>query len=442
MPLPLILVGAAVVAGGYGAKKAFDATSDYNEANRIKSDTTTSLKGAENALKRSRNQAVQAFEDLGSLKLSVYENSLTPFIHNFNKIKAIQHDELANYAPNLEIVSAGEYSQLEIFTLEAQDVIKGGIAALGSGGLVGLAAYGGVGFLGSASTGAAISGLSGVAATNATLAWFGFGSIASGGLGVAGGTAILGGIVAGPVLAVGGMMAAAKAAEAAENARANHKKAQLAISEMNLARTTSDGIRKRTEQIRDVLNELNDAFQPLLAGLTTLVEKEGPRQAKQRQSKVSSILIDLAKQETTLDFYLNSRKGFWNKVRYFFLSNPYEARFLAQSKTVFSRCANELSDEEISIREPTKKLSEKAAKSLFFSYKNELESVSARISEDKIVYDLMSDADKKGVFMALSIAKVIKDICATPIINEDGILSSKSRSIVDQARSELTALTK
>ena len=37
----------------------------------------------------------------------------------------------------------------------------------------------------------AISSLSGIAATNATLAWIGGGSLASGGLGVLGGTIIL-----------------------------------------------------------------------------------------------------------------------------------------------------------------------------------------------------------------------------------------------------------
>ena len=53
-----------------------------------------------------------------------------------------------------------------------------------------------------ASTGAAISGLSGAAATSATLAAIGGGSLAAGGLGIAGGTAVLTGIVAFPILAV------------------------------------------------------------------------------------------------------------------------------------------------------------------------------------------------------------------------------------------------
>lgn len=61
---------------------------------------------------------------------------------------------------------------------------------------------------GTASTGAAISGLSGVAATNAALAMLGGGTLAAGGAGVAGGAALLTGIVAAPVLllAAGGLV--------------------------------------------------------------------------------------------------------------------------------------------------------------------------------------------------------------------------------------------
>lgn len=70
--------------------------------------------------------------------------------------------------------------------------LVGGSAALGAWGLVSL--------IGSASTGTAISTLSGVAATNATLAWFGGGSLATGGAGMAGGFWILGGIVAAPIV--------------------------------------------------------------------------------------------------------------------------------------------------------------------------------------------------------------------------------------------------
>ena len=66
--------------------------------------------------------------------------------------------------------------------------------------LIGLGCIWGVMALGTASTGAAIGGLTGVAATNATLAWLGGGALAAGGGGMALGSMVLGGIIAGPAL--------------------------------------------------------------------------------------------------------------------------------------------------------------------------------------------------------------------------------------------------
>lgn len=53
-------------------------------------------------------------------------------------------------------------------------------------------------------TGTAISALSGAAATSATLAWLGGGSLAAGGMGMAGGTVVLASVVAIPVVLAGG----------------------------------------------------------------------------------------------------------------------------------------------------------------------------------------------------------------------------------------------
>jgi hypothetical protein len=85
--------------------------------------------------------------------------------------------------------------QLESIDLSAKEAFKttataGGLAAAAVAGVPSLVT-GTVSTLATASTGTAISSLSGAAATNATLAWLGGGSLASGGLGVAGGQAIL-----------------------------------------------------------------------------------------------------------------------------------------------------------------------------------------------------------------------------------------------------------
>lgn len=102
-------------------------------------------------------------------------------------------------------------SRLKFTSYGVAHVLAGGAGGAAVGAAVGAAAaYGtfraAISF-GTASTGAAISGLSGAAATNAALALLGGGTLAAGGAGGAGGTMLLRGVVAAPalLLAVGGL---------------------------------------------------------------------------------------------------------------------------------------------------------------------------------------------------------------------------------------------
>ncbi|GAA7900872.1 hypothetical protein HpMS212_08260 [Helicobacter pylori] len=95
-----------------------------------------------------------------------------------------------------------------------------------------LAAYGaytGVGMLASTAGGVAIAELSGVAATNATLAWLGGGVLSVGGFGMVGGMAVFGGLVAGPALAILGAMSADEMEEKLEKAKAYHSQVEKAV---------------------------------------------------------------------------------------------------------------------------------------------------------------------------------------------------------------------
>ncbi len=95
-----------------------------------------------------------------------------------------------------------------------------------------LAAYGaytGVGMLASTVGGVAIAELSGIAATNVTLAWLGGGALSVGGFGMVGGMAVLGGLVAGPAIAILGAMSADEMKEKLEKARAYHSQVEKAV---------------------------------------------------------------------------------------------------------------------------------------------------------------------------------------------------------------------
>ncbi|WP_432151618.1 helix-turn-helix domain-containing protein [Streptomyces sp. bgisy029] len=78
----------------------------------------------------------------------------------------------------------------------------GGTAGAAVGGAAAYGAFTAAAAFGTASTGTAISTLSGVAATNATLALLGGGTLTAGGAGMAGGTLLLAGLVAAPAAAL------------------------------------------------------------------------------------------------------------------------------------------------------------------------------------------------------------------------------------------------
>lgn len=226
MALPLIPIAAIALissALGYGVKKGLDAYNDSNEAESLHEAAKHEYELNERHLNDKKGQAQQLFSELGNLKKSVVEQELAAYCTLIDKLNIKEQKELK------EILKEFDLDKLK----QARDNITNLQVALG--GLVGSAmagfgAYGAVGLLGVASTGTAISSLGGVAATNATLAWLGGGSLAAGGLGMAGGTFVLGGIVAAPVIAVAATIWGKVAESKKYNARSYHK-AVLAVCE-------------------------------------------------------------------------------------------------------------------------------------------------------------------------------------------------------------------
>jgi len=139
-------------------------------------------------------------------------------------------------------------------------VLLGGIGGAAAGTAGGFAAAGAttsaVMALGTASTGTAISSLSGVAATNATLAALGGGSIAAGGGGMALGTAVLGGATLGVGLLVGGIIFSVTGSKLSDKADEAYNQAKRTEKEVN--------------KIVGYLNELSAVANPFKESLTAI----------------------------------------------------------------------------------------------------------------------------------------------------------------------------
>ena len=206
MPIPIILGAIALAAGVggvcVGVKGAIDLSNANDTLNKAK-------KRDEENLRRHKiisEKACNSMDDLGRLEMKIL-SSFKTFADIVEKIKN---------RPSFEEIKIGDVvipkfdpKELEQASIGA-GILMGGLGGAAFGTAGGFAASGAttaaVMAFGTASTGTAISALNGVAATNATLAALGGGSLAAGGGGMALGSAILGGASLGIGLLVGGII--------------------------------------------------------------------------------------------------------------------------------------------------------------------------------------------------------------------------------------------
>jgi len=133
--------------------------------------------------------------------------------------------------------------------------------------------------LAKASTGTAIASLTGIAAKNATLAWFGAGALATKGFGVAGGVLVLKGIVLGPVLAVAGALLAAKSEENLAKAKLHYQEANNAAEKM----ATIVSFLSTVEKLSAAYNDFLVQFSAKVDRLADIVDEMHLRAADQNR---------------------------------------------------------------------------------------------------------------------------------------------------------------
>ena len=207
------------------------------------------------------------------------------------EFKAYKRDgvKLPDYvAEELKKVSAGA------------GVLLGGIGGATVGTAGGFAAAGAttsaVIALGTASTGTAISSLSGVAATNATLAALGGGSIAAGGGGMALGTAVLGGATLGVGLLVGGIIFNVTGSKLSNRADEAYKQAKRTEEEVNRIVGYLDELSSAAKSFKISLTDIEKQYRKRLSTLDYVVNFSEKKQwyqftEKEKQMTENAILL-------------------------------------------------------------------------------------------------------------------------------------------------------
>ena len=276
MPLPLLFIGVAAATGSVGIGKSIKAGIDANNASKINKNANEMVQETTDWLNAQRLACGRSLSQLGEEKLFVLNSSIVEFLDTFTQIKNVDFrdseglDELRKFH-----IDQKDFEELRSMVNFAGSLAGGAVAGTAGGALVAFGAYGAAQALAVASTGTAIASLSGAAATNATLAFFGGGSLAAGGLGMAGGTAVLGGLVAGPALMVMGFVAGAAAKKNLEKAYTNRAEAIQIAEQLSAAALQCEAIRRRTYVFYNLLARLDAFFLPLIYRMEDIFKTEG-----------------------------------------------------------------------------------------------------------------------------------------------------------------------
>lgn len=276
MPIPLIIGAVAAVAGLYGAAKGVSGAMDHSSAKDLNTDARSMVNTANQKVEDQRKGANTALEDYGQRKLRAFNGVVAEFIETFERLKNIELSE----SPELDKLNAGDFANKTLGGLRQdyqalKDAGLGLGAGMGGGAALAFGAYNGTMLLATASTGTAISTLGGVAATNATLAWLGGGSLAAGGYGMAGGMMVLGGIVAGPALAIFGHVLGNKGEEALNNARSNLEQAKTLRDQAELMAGKLQVIGQITSLANNTFSKISSQLRRSVSELKKVIENQG-----------------------------------------------------------------------------------------------------------------------------------------------------------------------
>lgn len=273
---PFSLTALALLAGGTGVVKGGKAISDNNIAKELNEKAQSIVKQAESELEYSKRFSQISLEQLGKIKVEILEVCVKNFLEVFNQIKHIDFEHDGNLS-NLSLANF-DVADFSMLKQEVSFLASSGLGVAGGatgGALAAFGAYNGAMLFGTASTGTAISTLSGAAATNATLAWLGGGSLAAGGAGMAGGMIALTTVAAGPAMLIAGWYMGAKASKNLDDAKSNIAQAKAFEADVDNTITAVDGITKLAIQLKDLFHQVHAEAKKTLNDLEQVIAKQG-----------------------------------------------------------------------------------------------------------------------------------------------------------------------
>lgn len=251
---------------------------DRKKAKTLKENAEKLYKNTLDENEKRRVYANEVLTEFGQIRLESLQDTVGVFLSYLTIMKHKFTDKEYELTGLLNIKTE-EIEKMENVELTAKEAlgttaVAGSVAAAAVAGVPTLVTNA-VGYVATASTGTAITALHGAAATNATLAWLGGGSLATGGGGIAAGEAVLAsltGVSAGIVaLAAVGIVASMHYSKKLTEAEAFYSKVCVERTKAKCGWTLMDGIVKRAQELQFVTQKLRERIQEYLVLLEPLI---------------------------------------------------------------------------------------------------------------------------------------------------------------------------
>ncbi|MCQ2682420.1 sortase [Helicobacter pylori] len=230
MPLPFILAGVAIAAAGYGFKKGIDALDADCEADEFIKKAESLKEGATKKVKSAQSDCKLAFARFGDKKLHVLSHTVSNFLDHFHRLN---RSRITIEGINMQDIQ-GQVS-------DARNLLN----QLNANGIDGDSVPG------------VIAGCVGFGASSFTT-----GAILGGGLAASGlaGMAAIGGLVAGPALAILGALSADEMEKKREDAKAYLSQVKAAVKKADAMIDNLQAVRKMADLFTRQITKLDALF--------------------------------------------------------------------------------------------------------------------------------------------------------------------------------------
>ncbi len=273
MPLPFILGGLAIAAAGYGFKRSIDASETADKVNEIVKEAEDLKEGAKNRVESAESGYKNALMRLGEKKLHVISHGVSSFVEHFNQLKGHQFFVKDSDMQDLhkQVSVAQNFSkQLNASGMSEEDAIGGMFA--GYGGLC----------VSSWTTGAMLGG-----------------GLTMGGLA---GMAVFGGLVAGPALAILGVVNANEMEEKLEKAKAYHSQVEEAVKKADAIIDQFQAIEKMAKLFTRQITKLDALFFSLSQDAIATMKKHNYDTSRYNQEERDQLCVTVSTLSTLSAF--------------------------------------------------------------------------------------------------------------------------------------------